>query len=136
MKKLDLPLKPTFQDLFQNNLCQKVLLDYWEQIFATQNSFLLEAHTNPHKLLQNLIRGSPKGIPAKHAIYLVGLKSLAQNDAGMNTQRNIIEKSYTNRTWQRTLANAKELNFVSSSSKQEWVKQIEDQLQNYTPLTI
>lgn len=136
MKKLNLPIKPTFQDLFKNNLCQKVLWDYWEQIISNQNNFLLETNTNPHKLLRNIIRCSPKEITAKEAIYLVGLKTLAQNEGGMNTLRTIVEKSYTTRTWARTLANTKKLNDISSSPKQEWVKQIEEQLQTYKPLTL
>lgn len=136
MKKIDLPIKPSFEELFQNNLCKKVLWDYWGQIFANQNSYLLDAYANPHKLLQNLIRGSPNGVSAKHAIFLVGLKTLAQNEAGMNTLRNSIEKSYSPRTWGRILKQTKELNNASGTPKQEWVKQIENQLQNYKPLSI
>lgn len=135
LKKLRLPLKPAFQDLFKNNLCQKVLIDYWEAI-QQHNAFIFTTTSNPHQILNNLIRGSPK-IKLKETLYLVGLWSLAKHHEGLIGLRKVLEKSYSRRSWQRVCSDLKKLNSANQTTPiHGWVNQINKDLQEFKPFLI
>lgn len=133
LKKLKFSINPIFQDLFNNRLCQKIILDYWENTIKHHNGLVLNTFSSPYQVLSNLIRASPE-ISAKEAVYLVGLKCIANQEAGISALRSLIEKGYSPRTWYRVAKDMKRLNQMSKLPKQDWVNQIENQLSGFRPL--
>lgn len=136
MKKLGLETKPKFKDLFKNNLCQKILLWYWEEIIINNNIFLFGTDTNPHQLLKNELISS-SNLKLKEAIYRVGLQALSKDKQGIRGLRLIVENSFSNRSWFRINSDLKDINNNYNTFKShQWVKQIENSLSCMKPIDI
>lgn len=119
---------PTFRDLFNAELCQKILISYWEQIIANENLFLFDIETNWNDALRNIFRNNPT-LHAKEAIYLIGLSAISNE--GVREARSIVEQYTSTRTWYRIANDLSTLNNLSNKNYHGWVNQIQDSLRQY-----
>jgi hypothetical protein len=130
LKTLGFPTDPTFKDIFKKSLCQKILLNYWEELITSKNLFLFDVESNPKKTLDAVFKNKPS-IKPKDAIYLVGLRALSRE--GIRDTRSVIERYATSRTWYRVAEDLKFLDDISGKTYHGWVKQIKDTLDAFMP---
>jgi hypothetical protein len=133
LKQLGIPIDPTFKDVFKKNVCQKILLTYWNEIITSKNMFLFENENNPKKTLDRIFKNKPT-ISPKEALYLIGLKVLCKE--GVRDMRGVIERYATPRTWYRIAKDLKFLDEISSKTYHDWVRQIGSSIENFEPYKI
>ena len=132
-KTLGLKENPTFQEIFKKDLCQKILLNYWEELITSKNLFLFEIESNPKKTLEKIFKNRPD-IKPKDAFYLVGLWVLSKE--GIRDTRAIIERNATPRTWYRIAEDLPFLDDISDKTYHGWVKQVYDNLNDFLPFRL
>lgn len=130
LKTLGFATDPTFKDVFKKDLCQKVLLNYWDELITSKNLFLFDVESNPKKTLDTIFKNKPD-IKPKDALYLVGLRVLSKE--GIRDTRSVIERYATPRTWYRIAEDLKFLDDISGKTYHGWVKQIKDALDAFKP---
>lgn len=130
LKRLGFKENPTFKDVFNKDLCQKVLLDYWNELIAGKNLFLFDVESSPTKTLDAIFKNKAKVSP-KEALYLLGLRVMSKE--GIRETRAIIERHATTRTWYRIADDLPFLDEISGKSYHGWVKQIKDSLTRFAP---
>jgi len=124
---------PIFKDIFNKNLCQKILLSYWERFFSN-NLFLFDVQNNPQKIFQSIMAKHGQDIGVKKAILLTGFNMLCKDDEGMRGFRNIAEvyKPKTNWTkfkkWRDIFQSQ-----VATAPLHGFIKDIEQQLKDFKP---
>ncbi len=133
LKNLKFNENPTFKEVFNKDLCKKVLLNYWNELITSKNLFLFDIESNPKKTLDAIFRNKPK-IKPKDALYLVGLRSLSKD--GIRDTRAVIERYATTRTWYRIAEDLKFLDKISRKTYHGWVKQIKDGLDDFLPFRL
>jgi len=89
LKSLGFKADPTFKDVFKKDVCQKVLLSYWDELIAGQNLFVFDFESSFNKTLEKIFKNKP-GINAKNAMYLGAL--WASSKEGIRETRAIIEQ--------------------------------------------
>lgn len=125
---------PTFEDIFKEILCQKIVASYWNELVIKDNLFLFSLSNNPKQILKGLMRNEPN-IKSKEAVYLVGLGQLCKDEDGIRELRSELEKQATPRTWYRTANDIKKLSVAQSPTNcHSWINQIEAQIKDYKPL--
>lgn len=123
---------PTFAEIFNSELNQKIVSKYWQQI-TSKNAFLFDVSSGPQKMLKVIIDHDPK-IKPKQAIYLVGLASLSKDRDGIRTLRATLEERANNRTWSRITKNYLTLNSLNTyANPAEWLEQINRGLKEFNP---
>ena len=136
LEKLGYSKHMNFQELFKQEISQKVVTHYWETLITERNLGLFTIQTTDKDLLRSIYRAMPK-IKPNRAIYLTGLLTLAKDGNGMRELRSILEKSSNSRTWFRIAKDVRELaSTLPSNLVRGWVKQIDTALLNYKPLRI
>lgn len=130
LKALGFDTNPTFNDVFKKDLCQKVLLNYWDELITSKNLFLFDVESNPKKTLDTIFKNKPT-IKPKDAIYLVGLRVLSKE--GIRDTRSVVERYATTRTWYRIAEDLKFLDDISGKTYHTWVKQIKNTLDDFKP---
>lgn len=133
LKSLGFKEKPTFKEVFNKELCQKILLNYWTELITGKNLFLFDVESNPKKTLDTIFKNKPKIKPVD-AIYLVGLRALSKE--GIRDTRSIIERYATTRTWYRIAEDLKFLDDISGKTYHAWVRQIEHSLKDFEPFRL
>jgi len=131
LKRLGFTENPTFEDVFKKDLCQSVLLDYWEELITSKNLFLFDVESSPKKTLEAIFKNRPN-ISPKEALYLVGLRVMSKE--GIRDTRAIVERYATPRTWYRIAEDLPFLDEISGKIYHGWVKQIRDALGVFVPL--
>lgn len=122
-----------FKDIFNKDLCQKILLSYWERFFS-DNLFLFDVQNNPQKIFQNILAKHGQNIGVKKAILLTGFNMLCKDDEGMRGFRNIAEvyKPKTNWTkfkkWRDRFQNQ-----IATAPLHGFIENIEQQLKGFQP---
>src|SRR3989344_3620700 len=129
--KLGFPINPTLRDVIQNKTAKTVIEHYWREFVAEHNLFIFDTHTSPHQILQDILASEPK-IKPKQAIYLTGLKTLAQDEAGIRKLRQALSPKSSDRTWMRLAKGLRTLN-RSPTQYHDWVKQIITQIDEFKP---
>lgn len=125
---------PTFEGIFKESVCQKVVLAYWNELVIKDNLFLFSFSNNPKQVLNKLIQNYPTMKP-KEAIYLVGLDLLCRDEQGIRELRGKLEKQAKTRTWYRVANDMKKLNGIQNSTHcHSWISQVERQINNFKPL--
>jgi len=122
---------PTFENVFNSDLSQKVLVDYWEKVIKEKNQGLLSVPLSLKDVLQVVFLVDKK-IKPKQAIYFLGLYMLAKDDDGMRQLRSITTKRMHERTWYRMskdMRYASEL--ITKNNLRDWVKQIDKSLAEF-----
>ncbi len=134
LKKLGFKENPTLKDVFKKDVCQKIVLFYWEEIIKGENIFLFELSNNPMKLYARIIQTNPK-IKVKEAMNLVALSVLAKDDGGIREFRTLTEKRTKQRNWYRISDGIKRLNKLAEKQPlHSWVKQIDDAIKDFRPI--
>lgn len=133
LKELGFKQNPTFKDIFNKNLCQKILRNYWETLIANKNLFLFDMENNPKRTLEKVFKSKPK-IKPKEAIYIVGLRYLSKE--GIRDTRSIIEEYATPHTWHRLAKDLAFLDDISDKVYHGWVRQIDDSLSTFMPFKL
>lgn len=133
LKTLGFATDPTFKGVFKKDLCQKVLLNYWNELITSKNLFLFDVESNPKKTLDTIFKNKPN-IKPKDALYLVGLRVLSKE--GIRDTRAVIERYATSRTWYRIAEDLKFLDDISGKTYHGWVKQIKDALDAFVPFRL
>lgn len=125
---------PTFEDIFKEKLCLKIVAAYWNELVIKDNLFLFSLSNNPKQILKDLIKKDPS-IKPKEAVYLVGLSQLCKDEDGIRELRSELEKQAKTRTWYRTATDIKKLSAAQSPNNcHSWINQIEAQIKDYSPL--
>lgn len=131
--KLGFKENPTFKDIFNKNLCQKILQHYWQELILGENLFLFDMDSNPKTTLEKIFKHK-SNIKPKEAIYLVGLRVLSKE--GIRDTRAIVERHGTSRTWYRIAQDLPLLDEISDKVYHKWVQQITDCLTIFEPFKI
>lgn len=127
--------KTHFEDVFNKELCQKIVRWYWEQMVSNSNLFLFGLDKSPDSVLERITRND-EGITPKHAIFLVGLHQLC-TEGGMRKTRDLVELIGSRRTWYRYdeyLDVVREV--MRTTATHGWVQQIESQITNFEPVRL
>jgi len=130
LKDLGFKVNPTFRDVFRKNVCQKVLLDYWNKLIMGQNLFLFDVENSANKTLAKIFN-SKHSIKTKDALCLTGLWALSKE--GIRETRTTIEQHASSRTWYRVAKDLPVLDEISSKIYHGWVKQVHDTLDDFVP---
>ena len=130
LKKLGYKPNPTFRDIFNRELCQKILKDYWQELVMSENLFLFDIESKALPTLEKVFKNKPK-IKPKEAIYLAGLRTLSRE--GIRDTRAVIEQYASTRTWYRIADDLPFLDELSDKMYHGWIKQINDSLDTFQP---
>lgn len=125
LRRLGFNEGPTFRDIFQKDVCQKILTNYWDELIAHENLFLFDMENNPKRVLEAVFKND-LNIKPKEAVFLVGLWVLCKE--GIRDTRAIIEQHADIRTWYRIAEGLKVLDDVSGRVYHGWFRQIKDNL--------
>ncbi len=132
LKDLGYKENPTFQDVFDSGMSQKIIYSYWEKLILERNLCLFSLSFGPKETLQRILL-EDKNLKPKQAVYLLGLFVLARDENGIRQLRAILSKRCKDRTWYRM---ANDLNYtnkiIAKSSLRDWVLGINNSLKNYT----
>jgi hypothetical protein len=127
LKEVGYPSDPTFEYIFKKDVCQKVMMHYWQKIVSEKYYFLFDMDSKPQKLLQRII--TSLNVKPKQAIYLTGLKILCKDADGISGLRQCLEKNCSSKTWDRITKDFEILNSMGiQNNYQEWLEQINDEL--------
>ena len=94
-EELVLNKNPTFKEIFNKEICQKLLLHYWLKFFD-DNLFLFGATNNPQKYLQAILAKYPR-IGIDKAIKITSFLMLCKDEAGMQGFR-LVAQNYRPKT--------------------------------------
>ncbi len=97
LEKVGFTDTPLFRNIFNKNLCRKIVKLYWDNFFG-KNLFLFNVNDNAQRILQIILMRYPK-INIKTALMLVGLYKLSRDKEGIRNLRNIIKSSRPNFNW-------------------------------------
>ena len=127
---------PTFEDIFKESVCKKIVESYWDEMVVKENLFLFGLSPGPKQTMKNLTKSYPV-IKPKEAAYLVGLDQLCKDGDGIRELRGMLEKQATRRTWYRIAKDMKKLNAIQNPAHcHGWIKQIREQMESFQPLKI
>lgn len=136
LQKNGFPKNPTFEDIFKESVCKKIIANYWDEMVIKENLFLFGLSSNPKQILKSLIKNYPD-IKPKEAVYLVGLDQLCKDEDGIRELRGKIERQATRRTWYRIAKDMKKLNAIQNPAFcHGWIRQVRDQMEAFQPLKV
>jgi hypothetical protein len=122
---------PTFKDVFNTEMSQKVVYQYWQNIILERSKGLFTPDLSIKEILQVMFL-TDSGLKPKKAIYLLGLFMLARDEQGMRQLRSIVTKRVHDRTWYRMKQDmdyASEL--ITKNNLRDWVKDLDQELINH-----
>lgn len=120
----------TFQSLFSLKISQKVLLHYLDEVERQRPIILNYKPASPKDLLASLIIGNPK-LGVRQILQLHDLKQLLETMT-FHELRSMFRK-YSDRTWQRLIADIKKVNLPKSKSPFALLR---ENLTNFEPLRL
>ena len=136
LQKLGLPKDPTFKNVLNLDMCQKVVSFYWHTMIKDENIFLFDLSANPKQMLRRIVRHTPK-IKPKEAVYLVGLEVLCKDEGGIRDLRQILERHGTQRSWYRMYTDIKGFKQrTKTSNLHGWVTQIDQTISEFKPFSM
>lgn len=133
LEKLGYKKNPTFRDIFQEEIAQKVVKDYWDKLIKERNLGLFSISVSVKDILRSLFLADKKLKPNR-AIYLLGLLALAKDNNGMRELRSIVSKRSNDRTWYRLAKDIQTASEIITKNKvRNWVSQIDQKLKDFEP---
>jgi hypothetical protein len=133
LKDLGYKENPTFKDVFDSEISQKIIRSYWEGIILEKNLGLFSLELGAKDILQRILLEVSEIRPNK-AIYLLGLILLSRDENGVRQLRAMISKKCSDRTWYRIVNDLNYANeIVAKSGLRDWVIEINENLSRYTP---
>jgi len=133
LKNLNFKEDPTFKEVFKKDICQKILLNYWDELITGKNLFLFDVEDKQMKTFNTIFKNKPK-IKVTEAVYLVGLRALSRES--IRDTRAIVEAHATTRTWYRIARDLPFLDEISGKMYHGWVRQIKDALVGFVPFRL
>ena len=135
LEKLGYRRNPQFKDVFNKDLCQKIIEMYWHDLVYDTHPFLFDMNNNPLNLLKDVKTKDPN-IGIKEAVYMTGLNLLCK-DEGMRELRSFIETNYSSKAWDRTAKLIKDLNVKFSNKKPHgFITDIANAIKLFEPMRI
>jgi len=135
LSSLDLNDNPIFIDIFQKDICQKILLDCWEKIFFN-STFVFIQNNNPQKLLEHILAKNPK-IKIIKAIKIIGLIMLSKDEDGIMGLRQIIDAYTPKKTnWAVVKRYLRALKAKIDLNSYGFIEDIENEIMNFEPLVL
>lgn len=120
----------TFQNLFSQDISQKVLLHYLEELEDKRLPLFDYKPSSPKSLLADLIIRNPR-LGLKRTIQLYGLKQVF--DTMTPRELRTMFNGYSQRTWYRLISDAKKVNLPPTISPLDIVRQ---HLNSFQPLKL
>lgn len=135
LKRLGYFPNPTFLDIFKQDICQKIVSQYWYDFFG-DNQFVFNIINSPQDILQIVLRKHPD-IKVIKAINIIGLYTLCRDDEGMRGFRKIIDSYKAKSNWPTVSKYIEILNDeVFSSPTWGFVEGIKQQLRCFEPFRL
>lgn len=136
LRRMGLNPNPTFRQVFNADVSRKVVTFYWEEVVRKKNSSAFMLNAQPIDLVKQMHRAFPNAKP-KQVLAHVGIIMLLQSGCGLRETRSIFAKTAHDRTWARLMKENREIsNALADGNIRSWVKDIESQIKNYSPLKI
>ena len=120
----------TFQNLFSQDISQKVLLHYLDELESKRLPLFDYKPSNPKSLLADLVIRNPK-LGLKRTIQLYGLKQVF--DTMTPRELRTMFNGYSQRTWYRLISDAKKINLPPTIRPLNVVRQ---HLNSFQPLKL
>lgn len=131
LKKLGYVKDLTFKNVFSSEISRKVVNDYWNTLILERSLGIFSLSLSPKDMLQTIFL-LDKNIKPKQAIYLTGLFEVCKNENGIRQLRSILAKYIDDRTWYRVVKDMRYISeLIAENSLRDWVKQIDDALEEY-----
>ena len=135
LNKLGYSKDPTLEDIFKQEVCQKILKFYWTEFFDNYK-FIFNISNSPQRLLEILLAKSPK-TTVRRAMEWIGLMTLIRDDEGFRGLRAIIGKYRPKTSWAHFKGKIER--FKSDIYKQNlcaFIEDIETQLNKFEPIKL
>jgi len=128
---------PIFEDIFNKDLCQKILKYYWDYFFK-DNLFLFDMRNSKQNVLKIVLAKQKYKKMALYKIFgLTGLILCSKDDNGMTGVRKTIEFYRPKNNWNRTKKWLEDFKKdLDKSYLHGFIKDIESQLDEFKPLRI
>jgi hypothetical protein len=135
LENLGYPANPTFKEIFNKDLCKKIINYYWDTFFAG-NLFLFAINSNPQEILRLILSKYPD-IKITKAINLVGFYVLCKDEEGLRGFRKIIDAYKPKTNWQVVKRDIKQFQdqiFINES----WgfINDIKRELKDFKPFKL
>ncbi len=129
--------EPTFEDILNRDLCQKILKYYWDYFFG-DNMFLFDTRNNPQRVLNTILdRYKGKKLNVNKAFSLAGFVLCAKDKEGMRGVRNVIEFHKPKNNWSKTRKWLDDFRGdLDKSYLHGFIEDIERQLDEFKPLKL
>jgi hypothetical protein len=134
LKAVDEPEKMTFDLLFSEQLSQKILLHFWNQI--NDSLYIASISENePEKILEVLLNNPDKNYTISKALQIAGALAII-NKTGVRGFRAVVEKNISNkRTAQRIIKELRETK-IAENKRFKAISNIETALKEFVPLKL
>lgn len=135
LENLGHPSNPTFQNIFKEELCQKIIKDYWRTMIANENFFVFDIIKSPLRMMQRAIKNNRKQ-KAKQIIYLTGLEVLCKEKGVRELKKNValISKPCSWRNISKDIAKINGYN--KELEPHGFIRDIEQQIEDFKPYKI
>lgn len=135
LEKIGFSKNPTFRDIFRKEVCQKVLLEYWNTLVQEKNLHLFQqskSKKDDFLEISDYISNN-NGKPRK-AVALYAIKDFCKSE-GVELFRQIIEDKFGKNSWNGISKSLKELNEIAlknnAVSSELCLKDIEEALKKF-----
>ncbi len=136
LEKLGYQKNPLFKDVFNKEMSQKVVKDYWQKLIKERNLGLFSISLSVKDAIRTIYLADSK-IKPNRAIYLLGLYMLGRDENGMRELRSIISKKCNVMTWYRIAKDMQHAGkLITKNNLRDWVMQIDKALEDYKPYKI
>lgn len=135
LEKIGFNKNPVFRDIFKKEVCQKILLDYWNTLVQERNLHLFQQSKSKKDELIEISDyiSNQSGRPAK-AVALYAIKDFCRSE-GAELFRQIIEDKFGKSTWANVNKYLKELNTIAANTNtlppEDYIKDIETALKKF-----
>ncbi|HOW60650.1 MAG TPA: hypothetical protein P5548_00965 [Candidatus Moranbacteria bacterium] len=135
LEKIGFGKNPNFRDIFKKDVCQKVLLDYWNTLVQERNLHLFQQNKSKKDELMEISDyiANQNGRPTK-AVALYAIKDFCKSE-GAELFRQIIEDKFGKGSWNNVNKHLKELNAIALNtnalSPELYLKDIEEGLKKF-----
>lgn len=130
---------PTIKDIFKKDVCQKVLIDYWQQMIFEKSAFILTEDQKKEKELFEMFSYAKENRHRINEALIMFAVNRFGKETGLPVFRRLIEDFYGKNAWARMPKRIKALNSISKANNFEtfqksYVKDIEKTLFDFEPL--
>jgi hypothetical protein len=133
LKKVGAIQNPNFRQIFNSDICKKVVRSYWESIINEDNYFLFDMENDPRSLLQKILITYSDMQPAM-AVKLVGLSVLAKGQGGIRGLKNCFNNKVSSAYFTRLKNDLNKLNgLMFCNNRYQFINDISEQINRFSP---